>query len=140
MSKTTLAVLGIIALLIGVGIAYALTTSLHLPTDGTVIILGLSATWVSDGSNVTSIDWLETENSTEYEMAPMNLTNTSNVPVTLSLSTQDWSPSILALSLTWNYTGAALGSLDWVIVELYQNVTATGDYGYTTVITATEFT
>ena len=135
---TILLVLALIA--ITLGIVYALATTLHIPTDGTVTLLGLSATWVSDGSNVTAIDWTVTENSTAYVHEPMNLTNTSNVPVTLSLSTTDWSSSIITLSLTWNYTGAALGSLDWVIVELTQNVTATGAYSYTTVITATEFT
>jgi hypothetical protein len=37
----------------------------------------------------------------------------------------------------WNYTGTPLAQGASVILEIYQNVTATGPYSYTTKITGT---
>jgi len=104
-----------------------------IPTTGTVITVNTTVTWL-DGSAVNMIDWGGTDNSTEYAMMPFNVTSTSTTPINLTLSTADHSASIISLSLTWNYTGSTLNPNDFVIVELTQNVTATGSYSYDTII------
>lgn len=140
MEKKTLAIVALIMIVaIGIGVVAAHIIQTYLfSTIGTVSTLGVSVRWVSDGTNVTTIDWGVTDNATEYVHEPINITNISNIPVTLSLTTQNHSPTIITLSLTWNYTGSTIAVDEWIIVELYQNVTATGAYSYDTVITADE--
>lgn len=122
----------IIALLIGVGIAIVAKEYLF-PTTGTVTNVQLTFTWTLDDTPVTSIDWGTVDNSTEYVMNPINITNTSNVPVNITLSTAN-EVGIISLSLTWNHTDTTLAIDESVIIELYQNVTATGAYSYDTII------
>lgn len=107
------------------------------PTTGEISSVNLSVTWL-DGNPVTDIDWGATENSTAYVLEPINITNISNIPVNLMLSTDNLSDSIITLTLTWNYTGNTLQPSESEIIELYQTVTATGSYSYDTVINATE--
>ena len=116
------------------------TQSYLYPSNGTVPIrtLGVSVTWAVDGTTVTQLDWGTVENSTEYVMDPIKITNTKDLPTTLTLSTTSLSSSIISLTLTWNYTGTILLPTQSVIVELTQNVTATGFFTYTTIITAIE--
>lgn len=105
-----------------------------IPTTGDISTVKLSITWL-DGSPVTTIDWGTVDNSTEYILDPINITNISNTPVNLTLTAVTPSPSIISLSLTWNYTDTPIPPLSFVIVELTQNVTATGPFTYDTVIT-----
>ena len=126
-------------LLMGTVAATQITPYLY-PSNGNVPIkvLGVSITWAVDGTPVTQLDWGTVENSTEYVMDPIKITNTKDLPTTLTLSTTSLSPSIIALILTWNYTDTVLLPTQSVIVELTQNVTATGFFTYTTIVTATE--
>lgn len=127
----------LVALLVGVliGVAGAVAyKELVIPTTGTVSTVNVSATWL-DGEPVTSLDWSVTDNNTAYVMDLINVTNISNVPVTLSLETRNLNASIISLTLTWNYTtGTVLAPDEWVLVELEQTVTATGAYSYDTII------
>ena len=82
------------------------------------------------------MDWGPTLNSTEYVYGePINITNVGNVPVNLTISYQN-PINITAMTVGWNCTVAPLQPSCWVIVEVYQNVTAIGPYSYDTVITA----
>lgn len=126
----------LIALLVGFAAAQVAQQYLF-PTTGTVTSVTLTVTWLN-GTQVTGIPWGATDNNTEYKLDPLNITNTSNVPVTLTLATANPSLSITILSLTWNYTDTPIAPDESVIVELYQNVSASGSYTYNTVITALE--
>lgn len=126
----------ILALLAGVVAAQSFKQYFY-PTNGTISTIGVSVTWL-DGSSVTEFNWGSVENGTAYVMDPVNITNIENTNVTLSLNTTDWSATVIDLTLTWNYTGAILPPTESVIVELEQVITGTGDWTYTTVITATE--
>jgi len=107
-----------------------------IPTTGQIGIVSTELMWL-DGSQVTVIDWGTVENSTEYILEPINITNTGNTAVTLALSDSNWL-GIISLTLTWNYTpGTIVQPNAFVIVELTQNVTASGDYSYDTWINAT---
>lgn len=110
-----------------------------IPTQGVPAELSLSMTWTDDDSEVTVIDWGPCENSVAYALTPINITNTSNVPITLELVSQGWSPSIVAITLLWNYTGFAIDPGASVVVELVQNVTFTGPFMYDTSITAVQY-
>jgi len=121
------------AFLVGNLVVAPLVFTVLIPTTGKPANVEISVTWLN-GTQVTSLDWGATENSTEYVMEPINVTNLSNVPVNLTLSTSNWI-NITSLSLTWNYTGNTLQPDDFEVVELYQNCTFTGAYGYDTIIT-----
>ena len=130
-----LATLALFAVVFFTTVAVAQTVKqLLIPTKGTISFVNVSATWLN-GTSVTEIDWGSTENATAYVMEPINITNVSNVPVTLQLNTTNLSPSILTLTLTWNVTDTTVLQPDeWVLAELEQTVTATGPYTYTTII------
>lgn len=130
-SKKMLILACIAALLVGAAIGVVMV-EYYYPTTGTISTLELSVKWL-DGSDVLAIEWFTTENSTEYVMDPMNITNISNIPVYLTLSYGN-TINITDLQLTWNYTGNPLSPDAWEILELYQNCTATGDYSYDTII------
>lgn len=127
----------IIGVLIGAVVAIAVQQYVF-PTTGTVTTVSLTIAWLDGGAPVSTIAWGPCENSTEYELEPLNITNTSNVPVTLNLATSDLSTSIITLDLTWNYSDTKLEPNESIILALTQNVTATGDYTYNTIIDATE--
>ena len=124
------------ALTAGAAVANITQTYLY-PTDGNITVVGVSVKWLN-GTAISQINWGTVDNSTAYVMAPINVTNIENTPVTLSLSTNATSPSIISLTLTWNYTGTVLQPSNWVIVELTQTITATGPFTYNTIITAKE--
>jgi hypothetical protein len=130
------------AFLVGNLVVAPLIEQYIFSTTGEIATLNLNVAWMN-GTEVTKIDWGVTQNNTEYEIEPMNITNLSNVNVTLELSYTNNSTSITALTLTWNYTDYPLQNQtlqpnESIIVELYQNCTATGEYSYDTVIEAKE--
>jgi len=135
LAKTKLLVIALAGLLIGV-VAAAVTRDYIFPTVGKVTAIELSIAW-TNGTEITNINWGPCDNATVYEMEPMNITNLSNVAVTLELNTTNW-VDIIALTLTWNYTTQVLETNDSIILALTQNVTAAGDYSYNTVIRGVE--
>lgn len=136
-TKTKLLLAILLGLLIGSGASAILPLVYKFPTTGDIATIELSVKWLN-GTEVTNINWGVVENSTADIMEPLKVTNIGKVAVTLALSTATLSPSILSLTLTWNYTGAVLQPNNSATVELTQTVTATGPYTYETVITATE--
>ena len=90
----------------------ALQTTRTVSNTGTVKAIGVGVYWESGCINkVTSINWTTLEpgqkrNQTVY------IKNTSNVPVTLSMSTQKWNPSNASkyITCTWNSEGKYLNA------------------------------
>ena len=105
--------------------------------NGGIKAIGVSVTWLN-GTAVDTVNWGKLENGSTYILEPLNITNTGEFPVNLTLSTS--SPTnIISLSLTWNYAGGTVVAVGGsVIVEITQTLTASGDWSYTTVITATQ--
>jgi hypothetical protein len=119
------------------GVAAATLFQYYFTNTGTITTPSLTVKWLN-GTDVTQLGWLATENATEYTyLEPINITNTGNTPITLSIGYENPSSSILTLTVGWNYTGTPLAQGASVILEIYQNVTATGPYSYTTKITGT---
>jgi len=118
-----------------VGVAAGAVFDFSFDNNGTIETVGVSFTYLN-GTEVTSLDWGVVENGSTYDWPDFLVTNTGNTNITLSLYTKNHSPSIIALSLTWNYTGAVLEPGETVAVTLTQTVTATGSWSYTTVIEA----
>lgn len=134
-SKLILAIL--LCAIIGV-VAASVSKQYFYPTNGTIQTVGVSVTWASNSTVITNLNWGNVKNNSNYLMDPIKITNTGQTNVTLSLSTAYPSTSIIALTLTWNYTGAIIQPSQYVVVELTQNITAIGPWSYTTIITATE--
>jgi len=117
-----------------VGVAAGAVVDYSFDNNGTIEIVGVSFTYLN-GTEVTSLNWGAVENGTATLWPePFLVTNTGNTNVTLLLYTQNHSPSIIALLLTWNYTGQVLEPGESVAVTLTQTVTATGPWSYTAVI------
>jgi len=106
--------------------------------------IGVKAYLDSGGSQeVSSINWgtLEpgsTKNFTLY------IKNEGNVNITLSLSTENWSPSSASnyMSLSWSYNGAVIkpGQIVQVTLSLQVSSSISGvtNFSFDIVITATE--
>jgi len=113
---------------------------LIFPTKGTISTIGVTAIWQSNGEPVTIIDWGIIDNNTEYIMDPINITSTSNVPVTLNLSYTN-PENIITLILTWNYADQIINPGTSILVVLHQIMIANQTtFSYNTVITAIEAT
>ena len=132
-----LALVLIVGLFIGLAVAQIIQQYIF-PTTGEIATISLSIKWLN-GTDVetTGINWGPTENSTWYVMDPINITNLSNIPVNLTLSWIE-KTGIITMQLDWNFSGNTLQPNNYEIVELYQNVTATGPYTYDTIIRGIE--
>jgi hypothetical protein len=119
--------IGLLLLVAGI-VAAAVSRQYAVPTSGDTQSISLGVP--------TSIDWGLVANGT-LTTKNIQVTNNGNIPVTLSLSTVSLSPSIIALTLGWDYTGAILNPSQTITIQLSQTITATGAWNYSTVITAT---
>jgi hypothetical protein len=110
-----------------------------------VTSVNLEVYWDSACTNrVTSIDWgiIPPGGSAAKTVY---IKNAGNVPITLALSTESWSPSEAAnyLTLTWNYTSGTKipsGSVLPVTLTLTVSSSIQGitNYSFNIVITGTE--
>ena len=121
-----------------------LSTVLPINTSGVITSADLEAYWDSECTNaVSSINW-----GTIYPGGSKNVTiylkNTGNVPLNLSLSTDNWSPSNAGtyLTLTWDYSGGQLQAGGVVQVTLTLTVSSNTqgitNFSFDVVITGTE--
>jgi hypothetical protein len=104
----------LLAVVVGVAaaslIAYALMASWLVRNVGVVKAVGVAVYWDADCTRPCSeINWGnltlgETKNVTVY------VRNEGNVPISLNMHTENWSPPTAAehLTLTWNYSGEVL--------------------------------
>jgi hypothetical protein len=107
-------------------VAALLTSETRVLSVGIVKTVGVGAFWdISCTSRVTEIDWGVVEpgyhvNSTIY------LKNEGNAPITLSLNTENWSPSNASnyITLSWDYADQTLDLGAVVKVNLTLNVSS----------------
>jgi len=86
------------------------TTTINVPSLGTIITLGVEAYWDQNLTNKTqTINWGtiylgSTQNATLY------IRSISNIETTLNLNTTNWNPTNLSnyMNLTWNYNGTTI--------------------------------
>ena len=138
--KVKLILLALVATIAGAAIAVPLQQYFYSMNGGVQLeLIGVTVTWADTGEEFLGYDWGIVNNSKPTLLeAPLNITNIENTPANLTLTTKDLSGTITDIILDWNYTGVTLQPKHWVIVELNQTITTTGDWSYTMVITATE--
>jgi len=121
-----------------------LSTVLPINSSGVITSADLEAYWDVDCTNaVSSINWGSiypgnSKNVTIY------LKNTGGVPLTLSLSTDNWNPTSAGsyITLTWSYNGEQIpvGGVLQVTLTLTVSSNAQGitNFSFDVVITGTE--
>jgi len=121
----------------------SLQTSRRIPNTGVVKAIGVGVYWdYACMSPVPSINWSMLEpgqrkNQTVY------VKNTSNVPVTLSMITQNWEPNSASsyIACTWDSEGKSLNvnQVTPAVLTLSVNSTITGitNFSFYIVITGT---
>ena len=139
MNKKTLILLAVVltsTILVGNMVIAPFIFTVLIPTTGRTSTVEVTVTWL-DGSEVTQIDWGIVDNNTETSLSDLiNITNTGNQPVTLTLSTVNL-VNITAITLTWNAT-SPLAVGESTTVQLNQTVTASEQtFSYDTKIDAT---
>jgi hypothetical protein len=86
-------------------VAALLTSETRIPSVGTIKTVGVEAFWdINCTSRVTEIDWGRVEPGYHVN-ATIFLRNEGNAPITLSLRTENWSPSNASdhMTLSWDY-------------------------------------
>ena len=135
-----LAITGIVitAVVVGVIIYYRL----RITGTGRITVIGLEAYADAECTKqVSAINWGEISPS-GYSQATLYLKSTSNKPVNLTLTTENWSPSVAEqyLTLTWNYAGDVLqpSEVRAVIFTLSVSADVTGvtDFSHDMILTA----
>jgi hypothetical protein len=90
-----------------------------IPSGGNLQKAGVTVTWLN-GTEVSYMNWSGIENATETPYPELiKVTNNGTIPITLTLNRTNISSNILALSLSWNYTGTILNPSNFAIVQLY---------------------
>ena len=127
-----------------VAVSGLLSANQRIPVSGAISTVNVAVYGDSQLTNpVTSIEWGtiapgETATKTVY------IKNTGNLPVTLTLATENWDPtgSDSYLTLTWNYSGYPLQADGSIAVTLslqvssnIQDITA---FNFDIVITGTQ--
>jgi len=111
---------GLLSGLIVVTVRSLYQSSSSISSVGTLKIIGITVYRNQELTDImTAIDWktLEPGIVTTYTIY---VSNEGNFPLTLSISTSNWSPSSASnyLTLTWNYNGETIGVGDAVQVTL----------------------
>jgi len=121
-----------------------LSTVLPINTSGVITSADLDAYWDSACTDaVSSINW-GTIRPGESKNVTIYLKNTGNVPLTLSLATDNWNPSNAGtyLSLTWDYSGGQLQANGVLQVTLTltasSNTQGITSFSFDVIITGTE--
>jgi hypothetical protein len=134
-----IAVVGVIASALG-----ALMASYTFNNTATVRAVGVSVYWYSNRTSpVTAIDWGNiapggTATKTIY------VCNNGTLPITLSMVTEQWSPTTATnyITLNWNCTGQVLSPGDVICAALTlsvsQSISGITSFSFNIVITGTE--
>jgi len=121
-----------------------LSTVLPIGTTGRVVTIDVDVYWESACVNkVSSINWGELDPG-ESETVTVYVKNTGNVPMTLELSTDEWSPlaAEMYIDLQWDYSGGQIQPDG--VVQVTFTLTVSGiidgvtDFSFDIVITGTE--
>jgi hypothetical protein len=90
--------------------------------------------------SVTQIDWGIVE-AGESKNFSAYIVNRSNVPITLSMTTEDWNPANASdsITLTWNYNGTQIpaGSYAFVafVLDVSQTIAGIDAFSFTIIVT-----
>jgi uncharacterized membrane protein len=90
----------------------AFTTSTTISNTGTLKAVGVGVYFDAGMTNrATTVDWGMLEPGTQKTVT-VYVRNEGNSPLTLTLSTSNWSPSTASsyLTVTWNYDGQAINA------------------------------
>ena len=139
-----LAVASIFLIAISSPLIYGLlVTSITLTSVGSVKTVGVMAYWDSScTSEVSTIDWGTVEPGSTKN-AVIYLKNNGSTPLTLSLDTNNWSPSSASgyISLSWDYSGEQIDPGAVVQVTLLLSVSSSisgiGSFTFDIIITGT---
>lgn len=132
-SKGVLIVLLLIAFLIPVTYA-AITYRITIISTGNIIINGIEAFTNEDFSRANiPIKWRDMSPG-ERDAKTIYIKNTSNVPVTVSMTVTDWSPAsaVGSINIQWNSEGALIqpGAAIPVVITCTISPTTTGLTNY----------
>lgn len=112
--------------------------------EGTLKAIGVSVYWENScENNVTSINWGLVEPGSEHDVRVW-IRNEGTVPVTLSMTTGNWSPSAASAHITvgWNRDSYGLGSGNLVeaviTLSVSQEITDVTDFSFDITIVGTE--
>jgi hypothetical protein len=118
-----------------------LTYETRVSSVGIVKTVGVGAFWDIDcTSRVTEIDWGLVEPG-QHVNATIYLKNEGNAPITLSINTENWSPSNASnyITLSWDYAGQKVDPRTVVKVNLTlsvsSNVTRVTNFSFDIIIT-----
>lgn len=111
-------IFGVLGIALAVGLVAAnvnsiyglLTAVLPIATTGGVVTINVEAYWeVGCINEVDSIDWGGLEPG-DSKVVTVYVKNTGNVPLTLDLSTDNWSPLAAKayISLQWDFSGGQI--------------------------------
>lgn len=145
MDRTKLVTLISCAGIITLFSAYGLLQAIHpFNSEGTVATIGIEAyTDPAKTTFLTYVDWgVFYPNMTKTHN--MYLYNNGSIPVTLTMTTDEWNPTIANqfLHVTWNATGYLLQAQHGVPIQfaifVLPNVTGVDSFSFTTIITGAQ--
>jgi hypothetical protein len=122
-------------------VAALLTSETRISSVGTVKTVGVEAFWdINCTSVVTGINWGLVEPGYQVN-ATIYLRNEGNAPITLSLDTENWTPSNASsyITLSWDYAGQMVepGTVVEVnlILSVSSDVTGVTNFSFDIIIT-----
>jgi len=96
----------------------------RIPSSATVKAVGVGVYKdINFTVSVTQIDWGIVE-AGESKNFSAYIVNRSNVPITLTMTTENWTPATASdfITLTWNYDGAEIAVDSYVFVTFVLSV------------------
>lgn len=127
------------------GSIYGLLSAVFpIGATGRVVTMNINVYWEAECANkISSIDW-QTLEPGGSRIVTIYVKNTGDVPMSLGLSTDNWSPQNAEpyIGLFWDYTGRILQPGDVVRVLLTlmisENVQGVANFSFDILITGTE--
>jgi len=141
------AVLAVTLILANANSIFGLLTAVFpIGNTGVIASANLKVYWESGCTNeVTSVNW-GTLSPGDVESVTLYVKNTGSVDLTLSKSTDDWSPASAEtyLTLTWSYAGEQIepnGVLSATLtLTVSESITGISSFSFNIYITGTEAT
>jgi hypothetical protein len=127
-----------------ISVLAAISSSRNIQNYGTVKSLNVGVYWDSGYTNTTStVYWGALPPGTSASVT-LYVRNEGNVPVKLSLTTQNWNPLTAAnyMALAWNRQGQAVNAGSSVqatlTLSVFSNVTGITNFSFDIIITGAE--
>jgi len=109
-----------------------------IDSSGSIVVIGLKVTAVGSNADLQSIEWgdLSAGSTTTRQISVIN---NGTIPMTLSMSVDDWVPLIAQqyLTITWNYASGTVlqpSASQTVIITINVNQYVTGVNTFTNTI------